>query len=158
MRAAPMPAQNPNLPSPSRAPVWDSVALFTPHAGWMALFAVAASFVLPFEGFGFDICGIHRLTGLPCPGCGLTRAFVSVAHGDWSTALGANAFVVVLYPLFVALGTLVLLPSGMRRAVERWLARESGRMGQVYRVGLAAFVGFGSLRFAWFLFSGEWFP
>lgn len=154
-----MPASNHDLPRAApRVSAWDELALLTPKTGWMALFAVAASFVLPFEGFGIDLCGVHRLTGLPCPGCGLTRAFVLLANGDWLTAIGSNPFVVVLYPLFVALGVLVLLPSGMRLSVERWLALRAARVGQLYRVGLAAFLGFGSVRFAWFLFSGEWFP
>jgi len=27
-------------------------------------------------------CTFRRVTGYPCPGCGLTRCFVSLAHGD----------------------------------------------------------------------------
>ena len=34
-----------------------------------------------------SICAFHDLTGLPCPGCGLTRSWVSLAHGHWREAL-----------------------------------------------------------------------
>jgi uncharacterized protein DUF2752 len=38
------------------------------------------------------ICLMRRLFHLPCPGCGMTRAFGALAKGDWSAA-------VVLHPL-----------------------------------------------------------
>lgn len=47
------------------------------------------------------LCPFHYLTGLPCPGCGLTRALVSCVHGQWHAAvtyhpLGPLVFVVLL--------------------------------------------------------------
>lgn len=29
-----------------------------------------------------EVCGFKRVTGIPCPGCGLTRSWVSALHGD----------------------------------------------------------------------------
>jgi hypothetical protein len=29
-----------------------------------------------------ELCTMRRMTGLSCPGCGLTRSFISLAHGD----------------------------------------------------------------------------
>ena len=34
-----------------------------------------------------SICAFHNLTGWPCPGCGLTRSWVSLAHGQFGAAL-----------------------------------------------------------------------
>jgi D-arabinose 1-dehydrogenase-like Zn-dependent alcohol dehydrogenase len=45
------------------------------------------------------LCTMRRLTGLPCPGCGMTHAFVAIAHGHWDAALHYNA---MAYPLFAA--------------------------------------------------------
>jgi hypothetical protein len=35
-------------------------------------------------------CPFHALTGLPCPGCGATRALVALAQGDVVRAIGWN--------------------------------------------------------------------
>ena len=31
-------------------------------------------------------CLFRTITGIPCPGCGLTRAYISAFHGDLKTA------------------------------------------------------------------------
>lgn len=34
-----------------------------------------------------NICLLRQTSGLPCPGCGLTRSLVSAAHADWARSL-----------------------------------------------------------------------
>lgn len=43
----------------------------------------------------YPVCQFHRLTGLNCPGCGMTRALYALLHGDFSTALHDNALVII---------------------------------------------------------------
>ena len=47
----------------------------------------------------FPVCPLYSLTGFACPGCGLTRGFHALLHGDVVTALDYNA----LLPLFALL-------------------------------------------------------
>ena len=42
------------------------------------------------------LCAFRFVTGLPCPGCGLTRAFISLFHGEFSRAIAFNALAPVL--------------------------------------------------------------
>lgn len=41
---------------------------------------------------GDPTCLMRILFGLPCPGCGMTRAWVHIAHGDVLTAFQYNFF------------------------------------------------------------------
>lgn len=90
---------SPDTPRPAAASTGDRVQ----H--WFVLIAsslvILASFILhvqetqhvalpgserPLPG----TCFLRRTTGLPCPGCGLTRSFVSIAHGDLLAAWQFN--------------------------------------------------------------------
>ncbi len=57
---------------------------------WPSTYVIGAilllSVVLPLPSNGKilnvgSICAFHNVFGLPCPGCGLTRSFVSMGHG-----------------------------------------------------------------------------
>ena len=75
----------------------------------------------------YPVCQFHRLTGLDCPGCGLTRSLYALLHGNFSTALHDNA-------LFIG-GIFFLVARG-----GWWLwARRHGRMT----------AGFFPLKFLW---------
>jgi hypothetical protein len=39
-----------------------------------------------------SVCAFRRLTGLPCPGCGLTRSWVLTAHGRLRHASNRHPF------------------------------------------------------------------
>ena len=45
---------------------------------------------------GFIPCPFHALTGLWCPGCGMTRALHHLLHADVAGALSANLFLPVV--------------------------------------------------------------
>jgi hypothetical protein len=47
--------------------------------------------VLPVLGSPLpELCMMRRYTGVGCPGCGMTRCFISLAHGDWRGAMQYN--------------------------------------------------------------------
>jgi hypothetical protein len=63
--------------------------------GMASGFGAVAYFDPATAGF-FPICPFYTLTGFACPGCGLTRAFHSLFHGDVLQSLDYNA----LFPFF----------------------------------------------------------
>ena len=46
-------------------------------------------------------CPLASVLGVPCPGCGLTRATLALLHGDLKHALELHPLVLVLAPLFI---------------------------------------------------------
>ena len=46
-----------------------------------------------------SFCLIRHLFGVPCPGCGMTRAISCVFHGQFKQALQYNKLVVIVLPL-----------------------------------------------------------
>jgi hypothetical protein len=42
-------------------------------------------------------CPFRTLTGIPCPGCGMTRSFLAIAKGNLSSAIGYNLFGPILF-------------------------------------------------------------
>lgn len=49
----------------------------------------------------FVSCPLRRLTGIPCPGCGLSRSFMAIARGDFDEALRMHLFGPVLFVGFI---------------------------------------------------------
>ncbi|REJ79120.1 MAG: DUF2752 domain-containing protein [Acidobacteria bacterium] len=70
----------------------------------------AGSFLVWFFDPGkasfFPGCPLLNVTGFACPGCGLTRGFHELFHGDFVAALDFNALVPVWALLFAFLAVL----------------------------------------------------
>ena len=90
-------------------------------AGVMAMSAGSA-FVWYFDPTTaglFPVCPLFKLTGLACPGCGLTRGFHALFHGVLMTALDYNA----LIPLFVLIFGFFLISMAMVAVRGRGLVK-----------------------------------
>jgi hypothetical protein len=101
--------------------------------------------VAPFWTWhGPGLCLFHRLTGLECPGCGMTRAFHAISHGQFAHAVDFNIFSPLVYALFlgILLWDVAYLLTGRRFSVPAPLRLE-GASGYL---ALSAVVGYGVLR------------
>lgn len=90
-------------------PINPNVQRYSATAGVVAMLG-GASIVWGFDPSGthfLPVCPLFALTGYACPGCGLTRAFHALFHGDLLTALDFNALLpiwtLVFGYLFVSL-------------------------------------------------------
>lgn len=98
--AHPLPPQPPHHPPPPLAR--RLVAPLGTFAGVAAAFAYVGA-VDPNEPGHYPVCPLLQYTGLYCPGCGGLRSAYAFIHGDFATALGANAMAVAGYLAFAVL-------------------------------------------------------
>ena len=93
----------------------------------LAAFTAYVYFHNPFEG-GVTLCTFHALTGLDCPGCGMTRA----------AYLRQNPFIVVI-PVVAYMGIAELSPYLFGRKLKQipvapWMLIVLGVLVAVYTV------------------------
>lgn len=46
------------------------------------------------------LCPMAVITGIPCPGCGMTRATLAAVHGDFATSFRFHPLGMIIVPLF----------------------------------------------------------
>lgn len=112
----------------------------------LALTALAAAQVgAVWAGVGGWPCPLRCATGLPCPGCGLTRGAVALARGEWAESLTAHAFAPVLMVFLAACAFAALLPRRQRETFAG-LAERVERRTRASVFLLAAFLLYWSAR------------
>lgn len=74
----------------------------------MAVFAVllaagtAYGLITGWLGFGIP-CPFHSITGFKCPGCGVSRMFISILRLDFKEAFNSNRLLFVTLPVIICL-------------------------------------------------------
>jgi hypothetical protein len=91
----------------------------------LALLAAFAGFFALAIATDFPLCPMASTLGVPCPGCGLTRATLALLRGEFSAAFRFHPLVWLLTPLFVgfmasAAFDLARGTSAPRRQLVRW--------------------------------------
>ena len=91
---------------------------------------------------GFSIpCYIHEITGLYCPGCGITRMFIRLIHLDFYGAFRSNPVVFAISPV------LVVLLFKQQYSIIRYGKVNQGKLTTVIEVSLIIILlAFGILR------------
>ncbi len=86
----------------------------------------------------WTICPFARLSGHPCPGCGMTRATLALLRLDWAEAVRWHPLSPICVPL-VALLCAEGVASYVQQRNVAWATRlTSGRFGGWLWVGLGA--------------------
>ncbi|MBX3281979.1 MAG: DUF2752 domain-containing protein [Acidobacteria bacterium] len=89
-------------------------------AGAMAAGSVMVAAFDPTKVHIFPVCPLLALTGIACPGCGLTRAFHALFHGDIVTALDFNLLAPVWAIAFAWIFVSLILLGIRKKGLPMW--------------------------------------
>lgn len=67
-----------------------------------------------------DLCAFHRITGLPCAGCGMTRSFIAMGHGRIREAFAWHPMGPVLFTTCAILFLIFTCEAVTKRSWVRW--------------------------------------
>ena len=117
--------------------------------GWATLGAAGLHFGLIAAGLPGWGCPFRHTLGIPCPGCGLSRAVHALWHGDWSTSLNYHAFALPVLVFLLLIISASLLP-GVPRS---WLLAQTARVERRWAVtgmGMTILFGYWLVRLTFF--------
>jgi hypothetical protein len=99
-----MPAESKFIPAKKSAP--PSPVIFAGLVLAATAIGVGAMvfFFNPSTNGFYPVCLFHSLTGLNCPGCGMTRALYALLHGNFRLALKDNALFVLAFAVLILAG------------------------------------------------------
>jgi hypothetical protein len=106
----------------ARAPTEPSAAFVRARvivgSGALAVLAGAHAYA-PYVHDGPVLCPLRAMLGLPCPSCGLTRAFCALAHFDLGAALHYHALSPLLFALTLLTPIVCAYEIALRRSISR---------------------------------------
>ena len=129
----------PGIGSPARV----EAVLFNRLSVGMSQVILGLSVVLPPQGLGISVCWFQALSGLPCPGCGLTRSVTHLSHGGFESAVRLHPFGVIVWLLALVLATSPLWGRRLRQRCSVWLRRHDDFTWRAYLAAVYSFIAFG---------------
>ncbi len=111
---------------------------------WLSIIALGVALLLPLGAVDVSICVFYNMTGLPCPGCGLSRSLHSFVHLQPGHAL-------MYHPLgfFGALGAVFFTLTAVWRAPGRLFERYKHHTAFAMGVLAVALIVFAIVRIVW---------
>ncbi|MDY7109163.1 MAG: DUF2752 domain-containing protein [Planctomycetota bacterium] len=104
--------------------------------------------VHPPHGLGVPVCWLHGTTGIPCPGCGLTRSLSCAVRGLFAESWAYHPFGLFFLAFFLIVIAESLLPRARRVELARFIRRNRTITDAAYSALAASFVVFGLARAA----------
>lgn len=101
---------------------------------------IAYGVITGWLGFGIP-CPFHFFTGLKCPGCGVSRMFISLIKFDFQSAFYANRLLFITFPVI-----LCLIGVNLFRYISVKPMRVSRTENIIYIILTSLFLIFGAVR------------
>ena len=108
---------------------------------YLVALAILVGYYAEIKLIGFELkCPFRAITGLRCPGCGVSRMFLHLSHAEFSAAFNCNQVLFFLVPLFAVTALIKVI----------WLPEVLMPQSKYYRLGVVFIIvillAFGVLR------------
>jgi hypothetical protein len=123
-------------------------AMFGRGTTIFAFAVLIGSFIMPPNGIGFALCWFKNMTGLPCPGCGLTRSIACITHLHFGEAVHYHPFGPVVYVLAILAVAMKFAGERRRQKLAAVFDRNRRLAGGIYWSVVGAFIVYGLVRLA----------
>jgi len=110
---------------------------------WLGLLLAVVS---PPHGLGTPLCWFQDATGLPCPGCGMTRSLSCGIRGMFLESWHYHPMGLLILFMFFVIAAQSLLPNTVRDRFARLIETRAVVFNTFYLVFVIAFAGFGAMR------------
>src|SRR2546428_7570 len=111
-------------------------------AAWAGLLL---ALLTPPHGTGFTVCWLRSATGIPCPGCGLTRSLSCGLRGMFTESWHYHPMGFVVLALFVTIAAASVVP-GIHNYLNRLIESKARLFNILYLGFVVTFVVFGLVR------------
>jgi len=112
-------------------------------AAWLGL---ALAIVTPPQGTGFSVCWFKNCTGLPCPGCGLTRSLSCALRGMFVESWHYHPMGWLILGFLVLIAFSSLLPPLFRQRLVSFMEARAFAFNTLYVAFVLTFLAFGIVR------------
>jgi hypothetical protein len=125
---------------------------YTVGAAWLGLLLAALS---PPQGNGHLVCWLNISTGLPCPGCGLTRSLSCAMRGMFLESWQQHPLGLLILVFFLAIAAASLLSTARQQQLASYMRSRAIIFNSLFLAFVATFLSFGVAR-AIMAFTSVW--
>jgi hypothetical protein len=125
---------------------------YTAGAAWLGLLLAALS---PPHGSGLLVCWLNLGTGLPCPGCGLTRSLSCAMRGMFLESWQHHPMGLLILVFFLAIAAASLLSTPRQQQLASYMRSKAIIFNSLFLAFVATFLSFGVAR-AIMAFTSVW--
>ncbi|HOL57777.1 MAG TPA: DUF2752 domain-containing protein [Spirochaetota bacterium] len=121
--------------------------IFNHNLLWVLISIFVLSFGLYFIGEdNFSVCPLMNITHIPCPLCGMSRAFIEFSHLHFFNAIKYNILVIFIFPFFITLFIIQLLPLSIKKKVYKLCIKNINIIRIVLIITIFLFIFHGIIR------------
>lgn len=126
---------------------WHTTELwFGRNCVWVAWLALLFAVFWPAQGSGVGLCWWQSATGIPCPGCGMTRSLSCAVRGMFHESWHYHPLGLPILALSLFTAVQSLLSDSARARLLSRMRSQPRVFKAIYLAFVGAFVGFGAAR------------